>query len=607
MSDIEEMDSDSDTFTSASQDPEKETSQTIEKETSQTTEASQEASQGGKTTKAKKTKEPAKTKDTAKKDQSPCIYCPKNCTSGAVQCTICGLWCHMACTGLSKEVLKGLELQAKEVGKAYWACKSCVNFNSKWNNQMKVFSKRQDKTDARVEENSANIEEGRKEREELRRELRELARRTDGQQERMEMVMDAELREREARRLNLVIHGLPEPEASIKDSRERMERDKEECEKLFIAMKARTRYQAVRFCRRIGEKGGDPRPMVFGVYSEEEKRHLLEKSKELLYTHYENVTVVPDMTKSQRRGEQKLREEADRRNTELTAEDREKNLKWLVVGKRGEKRLIKGVERDGQQGRQERERGPGTANSGWNPQISVNSSQRFNNDRRPGVNNWRPSNNWQGNNNSNYSGGGGHNNDRRNNYGGNYGSNSGGQNGGSGSYNSGGQYGGYNGGSGGYNNNGGQNNGDYNSGNQFSNARNNGNGIGLQNGGGNSNYSELGARPRNGNTPAQGPENIIMREPDMQARQQERRQVVEERGERAESQWRENGDRSIRNINQTTESSRMSTLLPRPPILPAAVTGQEYRQRLDSNKRGRSYDRNGEEEEEPPHLWSRRQ
>ena len=150
----------------------------------------------------------------------------------------------MACTGLSKEVLKGLELQAKEVGKAYWACKSCVNFNSKWNNQMKVFSKRQDETDARVEENSANIEEGRKEREELRRELRELARRTDGQQERMEMVMDAELREREARRLNLVIHGLPEPEASIKDSRERMERDKEECEKLFIAMKARTRYQA---------------------------------------------------------------------------------------------------------------------------------------------------------------------------------------------------------------------------------------------------------------------------------------------------------------------------------------------------------------------------
>ena len=60
----------------------------------------------------------------------------------------------------------------------------------------------------------------------------------------------------------------------------------------------------MRFCRRIGERGGDPRPLVFGVYSEEEKRHLLEKAKELLYTRYEHISIVPDMTKSQRSGEQ---------------------------------------------------------------------------------------------------------------------------------------------------------------------------------------------------------------------------------------------------------------------------------------------------------------
>ena len=87
------------------------------------------------------------------------------------------------------------------------------------------------------------------------------------------------------------------------------------------------------------ERDSDPRPLVFGVHTEEEKRHLLEKSKELLFTRYENVTVVPDMTKSQRKGEQQLRDEAARRNTQLTEEDRNKNLKWLVVGKRGEKGL----------------------------------------------------------------------------------------------------------------------------------------------------------------------------------------------------------------------------------------------------------------------------
>ena len=151
--------------------------------------------------------------------------------------------------------------------------------------------------------------------EDLRRELREQARKTEGIQERIELVIDEEMREREARKLNLVIHGLPEPDDRIKEPKERIEQDKIECEKLFIAMKARTRYEAVRFCRRIGERGEDPRPLVIGVYNEDEKRHLLEKARELLYTHFENVTIVPDMTKSQRRGEQRLRQEADQRNT----------------------------------------------------------------------------------------------------------------------------------------------------------------------------------------------------------------------------------------------------------------------------------------------------
>ena len=161
----------------------------------------------------------------------------------------------MSCTGLSKEAIKGLEVQAKEVRQAYWACRSCMNFSNKWHNQMRAVTLRQDATEARVVKNTEKIEEVRLVTEELRKELREQARRTEGLQERMEAVMDAELRERESRRLNLVIHGLPEPAENIKDPRDRMEADKTECEKLFIAMKARTRYQAIRFCRRIGERG----------------------------------------------------------------------------------------------------------------------------------------------------------------------------------------------------------------------------------------------------------------------------------------------------------------------------------------------------------------
>jgi translation initiation factor IF-2 len=75
---------------------------------------------------------------------------------------------------------------------------------------------------------------------------------------------------------------------------------------------------------------------------------ILERARALRGTRYDNISVVPDMTKMQRQAEDKLAREADSRNNRLTTEDRDRNLKWLVVGKRGEKRLIKGTERESQ-------------------------------------------------------------------------------------------------------------------------------------------------------------------------------------------------------------------------------------------------------------------
>ena len=284
------------------------------------------------------------------KGKTPCLaMCGKTCTSGCIQCTICSMWCHMSCTKLSKEALKGLEVQAKETGQAYWACRSCMNFNKKWNALMRENARKQEATDAKVEDNRKNIEDMRRLLEATRKEVRDLAKDKDSSAERTERMIEEELRERESRRLNLVLHGVPEPGPDISDPRDRMDADKGECERIFGGMRARTRRYQIRFCRRVGEKGNDPRPIVIGLYTEEERRHLLERSRELKNTMYSCVTIVPDMTKSQRRGEMRLREEAERRNHEdLTEEDRERNLKWVVVGSRGEKRLIKGTEREEQ-------------------------------------------------------------------------------------------------------------------------------------------------------------------------------------------------------------------------------------------------------------------
>ena len=104
MSEAEDMESDSEMYLPASQivecenDREAAASQTVSQETNSTA-TSQEAGQG-KTTRQRKTKEK---EPTAAGKKDPCIYCGKNCVKGCMQCTICALWSHMSCTGLSKE------------------------------------------------------------------------------------------------------------------------------------------------------------------------------------------------------------------------------------------------------------------------------------------------------------------------------------------------------------------------------------------------------------------------------------------------------------------------------------------------------------------------
>jgi hypothetical protein len=96
---------------------------------------------------------------------------------------------------------------------------------------------------------------------------------------------------------------------------------------------------------RVGERGREARPLVIGVRSEEEKRNILDRAAELRRSSFSNISIGPDMTRMQRRAEDQLAREVETRNNQLTAEDREKNLRWMVVGRRGEKRMIRDRER----------------------------------------------------------------------------------------------------------------------------------------------------------------------------------------------------------------------------------------------------------------------
>jgi hypothetical protein len=245
------------------------------------------------------------------------------------------------------EAFKGLEVQAKEVGTAYWACRSCMTFANKMNRQFQAVSKRQDEMEEKMENNLRDTRQNSQEIERLREELNKMKSALETEREEKNDMLGEELRDRETRRNNLIIHGLQEVDQNI-NPRERIEKDKQLCGELLLAIGSRTRAGDLCFCRRVGERGREARPMVIGLRSEEEKRNILDRAADLRKTRFSNVSVGPDMTRMQRRAEDQLAKEVEKRNKQLTTEDREKNLRWMVVGRRGEKRMVKGVEREQQ-------------------------------------------------------------------------------------------------------------------------------------------------------------------------------------------------------------------------------------------------------------------
>jgi len=85
---------------------------------------------------------------------------------------------------------------------------------------------------------------------------------------------------------------------------------------------------------------------VTGFWTEMERAVLLRNAKKLEKTVFSDVNVAADLTKKQRKEEKEMKKEAERRNAQLSEQDQSKNLQWMVLGARGEKRLVKSVPRD---------------------------------------------------------------------------------------------------------------------------------------------------------------------------------------------------------------------------------------------------------------------
>ena len=155
-----------------------------------------------------------------------------------------------------------------------------------------------------------------------------------------------EIRERETRKKNIILYRVEEAGQRATNLEERKEWDTRSCENIFMALKLSIDRRNIKFARRIGEQSEEPRPLLIGLTREYMKEDILESASDLRNTLFSTVGIVPDLTQEQRKDETEMTQEAKRRNRELTEEDKAKNLEWAVVGRKGEKRLVKGKTRE---------------------------------------------------------------------------------------------------------------------------------------------------------------------------------------------------------------------------------------------------------------------
>ncbi len=262
--------------------------------------------------------------------ETKCLGCGKSLSNTHChQCTLCGLWSHKACSGISDEFFKQLEEQVKNTGVAFWACRPCTNFAQGITRKVRDMHSNIERIDSEVKEVRSDMQSVKSELTSVNNSVKQVVESATKVVEDNNKVIFDELREREARRLNVVLRGVQEHAGDQATGKERQAWDISQCIQICRALDLTYAEEDFKFCRRVGVSEDGPRALILGFYTETEKGMLMRRPKRLPDTR---VRVAQD----------------------LTQEQIQKNLAWMVVGARGEKRLVLLPRRpEGQQVRQQ--------------------------------------------------------------------------------------------------------------------------------------------------------------------------------------------------------------------------------------------------------------
>ena len=271
------------------------------------------------------------------KKQYPCLVCDKYVRgkTGSGQCNFCNKWVHPVCGGISKPHLDILI----ENPSTTWTCKPCFGVSSKIK-EVQVLALKQEQSRKEIQANKEEIERVKVRMDIVEKKVEEIDK--DAIIKMGNEAVFKEIRERERRKSNLVLHKVPELVGDSVTSRDRRDHDIRKVLEIFEFLQCTVPTEDIKFIYRPGDKVNLewPRPVILSLKDPGARHYILAHSSKLANSKFSQISVVPDLTPQQRNEEEGLRKEATKLNAELT-EQEAGNWEWVCVGLRSQKRLIK--------------------------------------------------------------------------------------------------------------------------------------------------------------------------------------------------------------------------------------------------------------------------
>ena len=267
----------------------------------------------------------------------PCLICSVEVggKAGGVQCSYCDRWVHPKCANISKA---HFELYKQPT--CQYICETCVKISTKIKKEIQHLQVKQMEMREDIEANKEEIATQKRRMDKVERKVEELDPAKIIEQSRDSMLK--ELRERESRKDNLVIHQVEETE--VGSGLEKKEQDIKKIKEIFDFLNCPPlNNDGIKFIFRVGEKKEErpgPRPIILCLKDPGARTHVLENARRLASTRFERISITPDLTPLQRKEEDGLRKEAESRNSAMTNDER-LNYEWVLVGRKGQKSLIK--------------------------------------------------------------------------------------------------------------------------------------------------------------------------------------------------------------------------------------------------------------------------